>query len=222
MSFLVIDNERYALKQGDTILGGSDDELLAASPLGKLEPFAAITTGVDPVVTIRALAGGKRARLGGKPLARAATRLTHGDRLTVAGLVILYGDVRALGQTLPVRGISDEETNLLAQWSRMEVTAPTGGRLVAPDGTEWAIPDAGLLIGRDPECGLVITSNAVSRRHATITPGVWGYSVLDESINGVLVNGTRIERTVLLHQGDLVRIADVEYRFEADAAARHR
>jgi predicted component of type VI protein secretion system len=147
-------------------------------------------------------------------------RLTHGDRLTVGRLVILYGDVSALGQTMPVRGISDEETHLLAQWSRMEVTAPTGGRLIAKDGARWDIPDGGLLIGRDPECGLVITSNAVSRRHATITPGVWGYSVLDESTNGVLVNGTRIQRTALLRQGDVVLIGDVEYRFEADAPRR--
>jgi hypothetical protein len=222
MSFLVIDHERYALKPGDTILGGSDDALLAASPLGRLAPFAAITSGVDAVVTIRALAGGQRARLRGKHLARTPTRLTHGDRLTVAGLVVLYGDVRALGQTSPLPGISKRETDLLAQWSRMEVTAPTGGRLVDADGTEWTIPDGGLLIGRDPECGLVITSNAVSRRHATITPGVWGYSVLDESTNGVLVNGTRIERTVLLHQGDIVRIGEAEYRFEADAARAPR
>jgi hypothetical protein len=218
MSFLIIEHERYALKRGDTILGGSDDQLLAASPLGKLAPFAAITSGIDAIVTIRALAGGQRARLRGKHLARTPTRLTHGDRLTVAGLVILYGDVRALGQTTPLPGISDEETDLLAQWSRMEVTAPTGGRLVDDEGTEWPIPDAGLLIGRDPECGLVIVSNAVSRRHATITPGAWGYSVLDESTNGVLVNGTRIQRSALLRQGDVVRIGDVDYRFEADAA----
>jgi hypothetical protein len=222
MSFLVIDHERYALKTGETILGGSDDALLAASRLGKLAPFAEITSGVDAIVTIRALAGGQRARLRGKQLARTPTRLTHGDRLTVAGLVILYGDVRALGQTSPLPGISKRETDLLAQWSRMEVTAPTGGRLVDGDGTAWPIPDDGLLIGRDPECGLVITSNAVSRRHATITPGVWGYNVLDESTNGVLVNGTRIERTILLHQGDIVRIGDVEYRFEADAARAPR
>jgi hypothetical protein len=220
MSFLIIEHERYALKVGDTILGGSDDRLLAASPLGKLAPFAAISWGVDPVTTIRALPGAQGARVGGKPLTAKAMRLTHGDRLTVAELVILYGDVSALGQTLPVKGISIEETDLLAQWSRMEATAPTGGRLVAKDGVQWAIPAAGLLIGRDPECGLVITSNAVSRRHATITPGVWGYTVLDESTNGVLVNGTRIQRTALLRQGDVVRIGDLEYRFEADAPER--
>jgi hypothetical protein len=218
MSFLIIEHERYALKRGDTILGGSADPLLAASPLGKLAPFAAITSGMDAVVTIRALAGGQRARLRGKQLARTATQLNHGDRLTVAGLVILYGDVRALGQTSPLPGISEEETDLLVQWSRMEVTAPTGGRLVDEQGVQWPIPDAGLLIGRDPECGLVIVSNAVSRRHATITPGAWGYSLLDESTNGVLVNGTRIQRSALLRQGDIVRIGDVDYRFEADAA----
>lgn len=217
MSFLIIEHERYALKVGDTILGGADDRLLGASPLGTLAPFAAITWGIDPVATIRAIPGGQRAHVGGKPLTRTPMRLTHGDRLTVGGLVILYGDVGALGQTLPLKGISAEETDLLAQWSRMEATAPTGGRLVGKDGVQWAIPETGLLIGRDPECGLVITSNAVSRRHATITPGVWGYTVLDESTNGVLVNGTRIQRTALLRQGDVVRIGDVEYRFEADA-----
>ncbi|MFL5605028.1 MAG: FHA domain-containing protein, partial [Gemmatimonadaceae bacterium] len=76
----------------------------------------------------------------------------------------------------------------------------------------------GVVIGRDPECGIIIKSKAVSRRHASIAPGLLGYMITDESTNGVFVNGARIEGATLLHQGDRVRIGTTELRFEADQA----
>jgi pSer/pThr/pTyr-binding forkhead associated (FHA) protein len=219
MSFLIIEHERYALQIGETVLGGTGDELLGLSALGRVPPFAVITSGVDSVATIRALPGGAPAYLGEHALTDRPTALRHGDRLVVDGLSVLYGDVSALGRTSPVEGVSVDDTDLLAQWSWTEGTAPTGGRLVAAGGEVRKIPDAGLVIGRDPECGLVVNSTAVSRRHATIAPGLLGYTVSDESTNGVLVNGVRIERTALLRQGDLLRIGHADFRFEADPAA---
>ncbi len=220
MSFLIIDRERYALQLGETTLGGTADELLSLSALGGLPPFAVITSGVDPVTTIRAVPGAPPVQVGEQVLTATPAALHHGDRLVIGGLTILYGDASAAGRTSPVHGVAIEEPDLLAQWSRTEGTAPTGGRLVArADGETHEIPDDGLVIGRDPECGLVVNSSAVSRRHATIAPGLLGYTVCDDSTNGVLVNGVRVERTTLLRQGDVVRIGDVEFRFEADAAA---
>jgi pSer/pThr/pTyr-binding forkhead associated (FHA) protein len=219
MSYLIIARERYALQMGDTTLGGDADELLALSPLAALPPFAVITSGVDEGATIRALPGTPPVQLSGKPLPSTATELRHGDRLTIGDTVILYGDVRAAGRTSPVHGITDDEVKLLEEMSRDDATAPTGGRLVALDnGATRPVPDEGLVIGRDPECGLVIGSNDVSRRHAVLAPGILGYTLTDESINGVFVNGARVDRSTLLRQRDVIRIGDAEFRFEADDA----
>jgi pSer/pThr/pTyr-binding forkhead associated (FHA) protein len=218
MSFLIIDRERYALQFGETILGGHADEMLAMSPLGALPPFAAIVAGIEPVATIRALPGAL-VRVGAVALTETPRALTHGDRLSVGTLSMLYGDVSAVGRTSPVKGLDGHEADLLAHWAEAEGTASTGGRLLSIGGETHAIPDEGLAIGRDPECGLVLNTRAVSRRHAVVTPGLLGYTITDQSTNGVLVNGRRIEGGTLLRQGDRVRIGDAEFRFEADAAA---
>lgn len=219
MSFLIIGGERYALQLGETTLGGAGDDLFVASPLASLPPFAVLDSKLDEAATLRAVPGGPPVRIGDHPLDGVAATLHHGDRFAVAGLTILYGDMRALGPTAPVRGITPDEESLLDELSRADPTAPTGGVLIARlDGARHAIPDGGLTIGRDLECGLVVHSKAASRRHATISPGLLGYTISDESTNGLLVNGKRIAAPTLLRQGDIVRVGDVELRFEADAA----
>jgi pSer/pThr/pTyr-binding forkhead associated (FHA) protein len=218
MSFLIIDRERYALQLGETTLGGDADELLAQSPLAQLPPFAIISSGSDDEATIRALPG-IAVLVNGRPLSAKPQAIRHGDRLQVGGKVLLYGDVSAAGRTYTIRGITDDEAMLLGDLSRADATAPTGGRLIAlADSKRYDVPDTGLVIGRDPDCGVVIKSNSVSRRHASITPGILGYSITDESTNGVLVNGIRIAESALLRQGDLLRVGSAEFRFEADVA----
>jgi pSer/pThr/pTyr-binding forkhead associated (FHA) protein len=43
-----------------------------------------------------------------------------------------------------------------------------------------------------------------------------GYLLRDESVNGTLVNGSRVTGTYLLGHGDIVRVADEELRFEVE------
>ena len=51
------------------------------------------------------------------------------------------------------------------------------------------------VVGRDPECGVVVDDDRVSRRHAVFTFGDSGWTVTDlGSKNGTLVNGARIAR----------------------------
>jgi pSer/pThr/pTyr-binding forkhead associated (FHA) protein len=222
MSFLIIDRERYALQLGETTLGGGADELLAQSPLATLAPFAVLSAGPDGEATIRALPGGAPTLLGGRLLTEAPHAIRHGDRLEVGGRTILYGDLSAAGRTSAFVGISVEDAKLLAGMAlpAAEATATTGGRLITlSDGTHHDIPATGVVIGRDPECGIIIKSSAVSRRHASIAPGLLGYMITDESTNGVFVNGARIEGATLLRQGDRVRIGKTELRFEADQAS---
>jgi pSer/pThr/pTyr-binding forkhead associated (FHA) protein len=219
MSFLIIDRERYALQLGETTLGGDADELLAQSSLSAIAPFAVLSSGRDGEATIRGLSGSAPALLGGRPLTPAPHAIRHGDRLEVAGRTILYGDLSAAGRTAAVTGITDEEALLLGNLAPAEATAPTGGRLVAlSDGVRYDVPSGGLSIGRDPDCGVIIKATAVSRRHASIAPGLLGYTITDESTNGVLVNGTRLHGSALLRQGDRIRIGKAELRFEADQA----
>lgn len=221
MSFLIIDRDRYALQLGETTLGGDTDELLAQSPLSALAPFAVLTSGRDGEATIRGLAGGAPALLNGRPLTQVPDPITHGDRLEIAGRTILYGDLSAAGRTDAVIGITDADDRRRDELSRApaDATAPTGGRLIAlADGTRYDAPASGLVIGRDPDCGVIIKSTEVSRHHASIVPGLLGYTLFDGSMNGVLVNGARMTGPTRLRQGDRIRIGDAEFRFEADEA----
>jgi len=56
------------------------------------------------------------------------------------------------------------------------------------------------VVGRDPDCGVVVDDDRVSRRHATFMFGPTGWMITDlGSKNGTLVNGVRV---------DSVRLAD--------------
>lgn len=219
MSFLIIDQERYALQLGETTLGGDSDEALALSALAKLSPFAVITSAVDETASIRPLRGVGTIKVGGEPLTAEPRTLRHGDRIEVGPVTLYFGEVRAMGATSPVRGVTDEQARLLDEFATADATAGTGGRLVSlRDGRRHDVPAEGLVIGRDPECGLVIPSGQTSRRHAVIEAGLLGYTITDRSTNGVYVNGARVQGLRLLRQDDVVRIGDVELRFEADPA----
>jgi pSer/pThr/pTyr-binding forkhead associated (FHA) protein len=69
-----------------------------------------------------------------------------------------------------------------------------------------------ILIGRHPECDVLLDSLRVSRRHCIITTG-WGDVVVRDlgSTNGTWVNGRRVTRG-LLRPGDEIAIAHLRYR----------
>ena len=77
-----------------------------------------------------------------------------------------------------------------------------------------------LVLGRHPDCGLMVDAAAVSRRHAQIAIVDEKYLVEDlGSRNGTYVNESRIEERWSLAHNDLIRICDVVFRFESDAIA---
>ncbi len=95
---------------------------------------------------------------------------------------------------------------------RPEPERPAGPRsLVVTEGslqgTTIALGQAPILIGRAPECTLVLEDDYVSGRHARISlqHGVW---VLEDlgSTNGTFVGRNRVEDTVPLEPGVPVRI----------------
>jgi pSer/pThr/pTyr-binding forkhead associated (FHA) protein len=216
MSYLIVDGERYALPIGEVTLGGSVDELFAGSRLAALPCFAVVAHWPEAPTTIERLHPGPTVLLDGRPLGQASRVLRHGSRIAVAGIEIVHGDVSAIGGTAHVRAIGDADLALLSTLAPGAPTMGTGGRIVPLGrGDPVAVPAEGLVIGRDPACDLVLRGPDVSRRHATVVASAAGYTILDESANGVFVNGTRVEHAQRLCMGDLVRVGDDEFRFEA-------
>ena len=217
MTFLIIDGERYALQSGETTLGGAVDELLRDSPLATLPPFAVISW--NDSVRIRAMSPAVPVTVNGVPLDAHGRELRHGDRVSVHDVDIHVGELDKAGRTDHQAGVTDAALALRSELVIADPTASTGGTLTAfRDGRQFVIPERGLTIGRDPDCGVVLTSRAVSRRHARLEAGLLGYSLVDESSNGVLVNGRLVEGTCLLSQGDEIRVGDERFRFDADSA----
>ena len=78
-----------------------------------------------------------------------------------------------------------------------------------------------IVIGRSPDCDVVLASDSVSRQHAELVAHGDNWSVRDlGSRNGTFVNGKRAEGVVPLREGDLIRIGTVELIFRGDASAR--
>ncbi len=72
-------------------------------------------------------------------------------------------------------------------------------------------------IGRDSNCGLVLTDDGISREHAALRREDDGYVIEDlESTNGVFVNGERISKA-LLQEGDKILVGQstvLKYTFQ--------
>jgi len=87
--------------------------------------------------------------------------------------------------------------------------------LVVKHGTtalrRYALSSDELVLGRGPECDVVLASTFVSHRHARLTRSGGAYDIVDEgSRNGVFVNGRRLGEGEKrrLGKGDEVVIAD--------------
>jgi serine phosphatase RsbU (regulator of sigma subunit) len=90
------------------------------------------------------------------------------------------------------------------------------GFVVAGEGTERRRVPVGsaLVIGRSPDCGLVIDDLAASRQHLEIRAADGGFVCRDlGSKNGTKINGTQTTACPLKH-GDRIRIGDTLLRFE--------
>lgn len=81
--------------------------------------------------------------------------------------------------------------------------------LTAPlQGKKWTLDRDELLIGRAPECDVVVPDRQVSRYHARVRRSSSGYLLEDlASKNGTHLNGTPVAEPVLLHDGDVLQVA---------------
>lgn len=88
--------------------------------------------------------------------------------------------------------------------------------LVLPDGRRLVIGPRGLVMGRLPECDLVLADPNVSRRHAEVRPAGGGrFEVADMgSTNGTKLNGAKIRGVEALQDGDGISVGATTLRFE--------
>jgi pSer/pThr/pTyr-binding forkhead associated (FHA) protein len=76
-------------------------------------------------------------------------------------------------------------------------------------GTFFPVNQGDSLLGRSPECLIVLASERVSREHAVVRRIHCGLEIEDlGSRNGTWVNGTRIRRPTVLQQGDEVQLGE--------------
>lgn len=79
------------------------------------------------------------------------------------------------------------------------------------NGQRWLI-ERPLVVGRDPECDIVIMDRQISRFHARFTPMETGILLEDlGSKNGTFHNGKQVEEPVILFDGDQLQISLVQH-----------
>src|SRR5205807_7942000 len=73
-------------------------------------------------------------------------------------------------------------------------------------------PDKEVVIGREENSFIRMTSTDVSRQHCSLTPTDKGLLVRDlGSQNGTIVNNVRIEAETLLQPGDFLQIGPIQF-----------
>lgn len=75
------------------------------------------------------------------------------------------------------------------------------------DGQRWMVRD-NIVLGRDMDCDIIIPSRQVSRKHAHLTLSDSGVKIEDlGSKNGTHLNGSLVEDSTKLKDGDVIQIA---------------
>lgn len=84
-------------------------------------------------------------------------------------------------------------------------------RLASANGPPEWFPMRGdrIVLGRSRDCDLILPDVLLSRRHAELVRAEHGWLLRDlGSLNGTRLNGARLEKDVLLQDGDVVEVAD--------------
>jgi FHA domain/Domain of unknown function (DUF1707) len=142
--------------------------------------------------------------------ASADGRLSHDTLMTRIDAVLhatSHTGVEALVADLqPSRTLGDRLLRTIAHASSFIRKAGRSWRL------PWLPPlclpagaDRALVIGRSPDCDLVLSHPTISRRHAQLRPRQQGWELLDlGSTNGTRVNGWPLGVPQAVHAGDVV------------------
>jgi pSer/pThr/pTyr-binding forkhead associated (FHA) protein len=212
MPYIAIGSRQHELRAGENTLGSDgSDIIIPAMPRGT----QAIVVLGPRGATIRRT-GTVRVMLDAQEVSAAPLSVPHGAKISIGNARMVFGDERLAGGTDFVTSVTDDSASIDSA-TPATPGARTGGRLLGlVDRHTYTIPEAGLSIGRDPGCDLVLGIAGVSRRHADIVPGRLGYLIKDSSMNGVYVNGARVSQSRWLGVGDVIRIGTEEFVFDAD------
>jgi pSer/pThr/pTyr-binding forkhead associated (FHA) protein len=218
MAVLQLNDKQFPLSRETTRIGAGADADVVLPTDAALGVQAVIERTGDHALAIRRAAPQFEVRVNGVLLGPEPTPLMHGDKVEVSGLELRFADESKRGATQYMGIDAIQAISGARRTGAARPTAASGGRLVSlVDGKEYAVPDIGLVIGRDAGCDVVVPRNEVSRRHAEVAPAEAGYVVRDTSSNGVFVNGERIQGSHRLARADVIRVGGEEFRFYADA-----
>ncbi len=110
-------------------------------------------------------------------------------------------------------------TDLVLRYLGHRADAPRGyfaGTLTLVPGETFAVPPAGLVLGRRASAGLRVASSWVAGHHARVEPHPDGLLVSDlRSTNGTQVNGARVT-SAIVKPGDHLTLA---YAFDFEIIA---
>ncbi len=84
-------------------------------------------------------------------------------------------------------------------------------------GRRYPLENSQYVMGRHPDCDIVLESGSVSRQHARISKSGTHFVLEDlKSRNGTFVNGRLINESTKLLDGDALRICDIELNFHEE------
>ncbi len=87
-------------------------------------------------------------------------------------------------------------------------------------GQRYRLESDSTVLGRHPECDIVLDVAAVSRQHAKIYSDSGGFFVEDlKSRNGTFVNGREVQGRTAIGEGDRVKICDIDFLFHDGLAS---
>lgn len=217
MAVLQLKDKQFPLSEDIVRIGAGADADVVLPTDAAQGVMAVIERTGEHAVAIRRAAPQAEVRVNGVLLGAEPTPLMHGDKVEVAGLELRFADESKRGATQYTSVEAIPPTEGARRTGDPRPVRPSGGRLVSlVDGKEYAVPEDGLVIGRDAGCDVVVPRNEVSRRHAELAPTEDGYVVRDMSSNGVYVNGERIQGSHRLARADVIRVGGEEFRFYAD------
>jgi len=217
MAVLQLKDKQFPLSASTIRIGAGADADVVLPTDAALGVQAVIERTGDHALAIRRAAPQSEVRVNGVLLGAEPTPLMHGDKVEVAGLELRFADESKRGATQYMSVEAIPSVGGARRTGAARAVAPSGGRLVSlVDGKEYAVPERGLVIGRDAGCDVVVPRNEVSRRHAELAATEDGYVVRDTSSNGVYVNGERIQGSLRLSRADVIRVGGEEFRFYAD------
>ncbi|MBI3463520.1 MAG: SpoIIE family protein phosphatase [Planctomycetes bacterium] len=90
-------------------------------------------------------------------------------------------------------------------------------------GQQFPLEASRSILGRHPDCDIVLDVGAVSRQHAQITQVGAGFYVEDlNSRNGTWVNGEQVQGRRLLRENDRLKICDILFTFHHGQPSKQR